>query len=454
MAFCRSRAAAVAARVTLTQRHGLRHVIGESFVRRLGEDPTEVLADDPFELVEGVVDGSAAFRPGIAEGAEPVGSGLLAEPSADEADDHAADQAPTATAPRIHPAGFQLLMTATARSAPPLPMLSRPLPVSSARPMVRAVWPAVVLAPSKVLMAAVRSARTSSATSSSRCDRYCCSSPPTVRATASASVRAGSENLSVEHLRNEVFLGFERRFDKAVGASERLHLRVPQAGGEPVTGMAEQLAGARSAEPAAELLEPLDALRQILVGGPADEPEDVGDAPFQLLGEHGRFVVFSADRRFSVGEQAAGLLVEHAEPQRCGVPRQGLGEQKLQRRQVGPCEQPLRPVLVPLLPATVGVGTGVGIAGAGEGGPFGVDGDDGDVGQVDQAEFVADVAHVLMDRPGQVPPGRLASHPDGMAPAGVAAVEDGHHRLAVAADPLERSSRTLRPVDSGCRSRG
>ena len=188
--------------------------------------------------------------------------------------------------------------------------------------------------------------------------------------------------------------------------------------------------------PPRQLLEPLDAFRQILVGGPADEPEDVGDAPFQLLGEHGRFVVFSADRRFSVGEQAAGLLVEHAEPQRCGVPRQGLSEKQLQRRQVGPCEQPLQPVLVPLLPATVGVGTGVGVAGAGEGSPFAVDGDDGDVGQVDQAEFVADVAHVLMDRLGQVPPGRLASHFGGMAPAGVAAVEDGHHRLAVAADPL------------------
>ena len=84
-------------------------------------------------------------------------------------------------------------------------------------------------------------------------------------------------------------------------------LRAPQAGGEPVAGMAEQLAGARRAEPAAsKLLEPLDAFRQILVGGPADEPEDVGDAPFQLLGEHGRFVVFSADRRFGVGEQARG----------------------------------------------------------------------------------------------------------------------------------------------------
>jgi len=415
-----------------TKRQGLRHIIGESFVRRLRKDPSEVLADDPFEVVEGVGYGSAAFRPGVAQGADPVGSGLLAELSADEADDRAADDDgsddPSGRVPTVDEGGGEECAAAadaeqTAAGLERQTDGSGGLASGGVGAFERAdggaqVGPHIVGHQFEPLRQVLLQFASDNAG-----HRF--GFPP-----------GRDENLSIEHLRNKVFFGFERRFDKAVGAAERLHSRVPQTGGEPVTGMAEQLACARSAEPAAELLESLDAFRQILVGGPADEPEDVGDAPFQLLGEHSRFVVFSADRRFSVGEQAPGLLVEHAESQRCGVPRQGLSEKKLQRRQVGPCEQPLQPVLVPLLLATDGVGTGIGVAGAGEGGPFAVDSDDGDVRQVDHAKFVADVAHVLMDRLGQVPPARLASHSDGMAPAGVPAVEDGHHRLAVAADPL------------------
>src|SRR5688572_24181740 len=92
-----------------TQRRGLRHIVGESFMSRTREDPIEVVANDPFELLERVVNGSAAFGPPIAEGAEPVGRRLLAELSANGTDDHATDgdakEDPSARIPAVDKRG-------------------------------------------------------------------------------------------------------------------------------------------------------------------------------------------------------------------------------------------------------------------------------------------------------------------------------------------------------------
>src|SRR5436305_12158529 len=73
-----------------THRDRLGHVCNQSFVGDLREEAVEVVVDDSLEFVARVVDGSAAFRPGLAEGTEPVGGGLLAELPADETDEHAA----------------------------------------------------------------------------------------------------------------------------------------------------------------------------------------------------------------------------------------------------------------------------------------------------------------------------------------------------------------------------
>ena len=72
--------------------------------------------NEALDLVERLVDGSAARRSGIAEGRLSLVGGLPAQPSPDKADGHAAHGRPLRlTAKMVHPTGFQKFRAATIR---------------------------------------------------------------------------------------------------------------------------------------------------------------------------------------------------------------------------------------------------------------------------------------------------------------------------------------------------